>query len=335
MTTRRATITSLGRFVPEKVLTNEDLERMVETSNDWILERTGIRERHVAEKGVATSDLAAAAAKEILARRGLDPDDIHVIIVGTVTPDTIFPSTACRVQEKIGASHAWGFDLSAACCGFVYALTTGAQMVASGAHERALIIGGDVMSSIINYEDRSTCILFGDGAGGVLLEATEDDEGGIIDFNNWVDGSGGRFLHMPGGGSLNPPSEETIRKRMHYVHQDGRQVFKYAVRQGAAASLELLKRNGYSSSDVTLLVAHQANQRIIDATAERLGLPPEKVIKNIQNFGNTTAGTIPLALWDAHEEGRLNKGDLVLLCAVGAGYTVGSCLIRWTGLRTE
>ena len=243
MTTRRATITSLGRFVPEKVLTNEELERMVETSNDWILERTGIKERHIADKGVATSDLAVAAAKEILARRGLEPDDIPLIIVGTVTPDTIFPSTACRVQEKLGASRAWGFDLSAACCGFLYALTTGAQLVASGAHERALIIGGDVMSSIINYKDRSTCILFGDGAGGVLLEASEDDEGGIIDFNNWVDGAGGRFLHMPAGGSLNPPTEETVRNKMHYVHQDGRQVFKYAVRQGAAASLELLKRN--------------------------------------------------------------------------------------------
>lgn len=335
MTTRRATITSMGRFVPEKVLSNADLERLVETSNDWILERTGIQERHIVEKGVATSDLATAAAKDMLARRGLSPDDIPVIIVGTVTPDTIFPSTACRVQEKLGASRAWGFDLSAACCGFVYALTTGAQLVASGAHDRALVIGADVMSSIIDYSDRTTCILFGDGAGAILLEASEDGESGVIDFNNWVDGSGGKYLHMPGGGSLNPPSEETIRNKMHYVHQDGRQVFKYAVRQGAEAALELLERNGYSSSDVSLLVAHQANQRIIDATADRLRLPPEKVIKNIQKFGNTTAATIPLALWDAHEEGRLQKGDLVLLCAVGAGFTVGSCLIRWTGLRSD
>jgi 3-oxoacyl-[acyl-carrier-protein] synthase-3 len=325
----------MGRFVPEKVLTNTDLERLVETSNEWILERTGIQERHIVEKGVATSDLATAAAKDMLARRGLTPDDIPVIIVGTVTPDTIFPATACRVQEKLGASRAWGFDLSAACCGFVYALTTGAQLVASGAHDRALVIGADVMSSIIDYTDRTTCILFGDGAGAILLEVAEDSEGGVIDFNNWVDGSGGKYLHMPGGGSLNPPSEETVQKKMHYVHQDGRQVFKYAVRQGAEAALELLKRNGYASSDVSLLVAHQANQRIIDATADRLGLPPEKVIKNIQKFGNTTAATIPLALWDAYEEGRLKKGDLVLLCAVGAGFTVGSCLIKWTGLRSK
>jgi 3-oxoacyl-[acyl-carrier-protein] synthase-3 len=198
-----------------------------------------------------------------------------------------------------------------------------------------LVIGADVMSSIIDYTDRTTCILFGDGAGAILLEVAEDSKGGVIDFNNWVDGSGGKYLHMPGGGSLNPPSEETVQKKMHYVHQDGRQVFKYAVRQGAEAALELLKRNGYASSDVSLLVAHQANQRIIDATADRLSLPPEKVIKNIQKFGNTTAATIPLALWDAYEEGRLKKGDLVLLCAVGAGFTVGSCLIQWTGLRSE
>ncbi len=334
MTTRRATITSLGRFVPEKVLTNLDLEKLVKTSHEWIMERTGIRERHIAEKGTATSDLAAAAARNVLERRGLTPEDVELIIVGTVTPDMLFPSTACLVQKKLGAPRAWGFDLSAACCGFVYSLSTASQLVASGAHDRVLVIGADVMSSIINYEDRTTCILFGDGAGAVLLEATEDG-GGILDFNNWVDGAGGKYLYMPAGGSLNPPSAETVAKKMHYVHQDGRQVFKYAVRQGTAAALELLKRNGFTASDVSLLVAHQANNRIIDATADRLELAPEKVIKNIEKFGNTTAATIPLALCDAQEEGRLNEGDLVLLVSVGAGFTVGSCIMRWTGLKNS
>jgi 3-oxoacyl-[acyl-carrier-protein] synthase-3 len=307
---------------------------MVDTSNEWILARTGIQERHIVDKGVATSDLAAAAAKDMLSRRGLDPDDIPAIILGTVTPDMMFPSTACLVQDKIGASRAWGFDISAACCGFVYALTTGVHLITGGAHERVLVIGADVMSSIIDYTDRATCVLFGDGAGAVLLEPTEDENGGFLDFNNRIEGAGGRFLHMPGGGSLNPPSEETVAKKMHYVHQDGRQVFKYAVRRGAEAAIELLERNNYASSDVDLLVAHQANQRIIDALGERLGLPPEKVIKNIHKFGNTTAATIPLALWDAHEEGRLKEGDLVLIWSVGAGFTIGCCLMRWPGLKS-
>jgi 3-oxoacyl-[acyl-carrier-protein] synthase-3 len=332
MTVRRATITALGRFVPEKVLSNFDLEKMVDTSNEWILERTGIQERRIAEKGVATSDLAAAAARDMLERRGLTPDDISAIILGTVTPDMMFPSTACLVQDKIGANYCWGFDISAACCGFVYALTTGAHLIASGAHDRVLVIGADVMSSIIDYEDRATCVLFGDGAGAVLLEPTEKDNCGFLDFNHRIEGAGGQFLYMPGGGSLNPPSEETVAKKMHYVHQDGRQVFKYAVRRGAEAALELLRRNDYSSSDVDLLIAHQANQRIIDALGERLGLPPEKIIKNIHKFGNTTAATIPLAFWDAHEEGRLKEGDLVLIWSVGAGFTIGCCLMRWTGL---
>jgi 3-oxoacyl-[acyl-carrier-protein] synthase-3 len=334
MKIRRAAITALGRFVPEKVLSNYDLEKIVATSNEWIVERTGIQERRIVDKGVATSDLAAAAARDLLARRGLTPDDIPTIIVGTVTPDMMFPSTACLVQDKIGATRAWGFDLSAACCGFVYALTTGAQMIASGAQERVLVIGADVMSSIVDYTDRATCILFGDAAGAVLLEPAENEESGFVDFNHRIEGAGGRFLYMPGGGSLNPPSEETVAKKMHYVHQDGRQVFKYAVRRGAEAAMELLRRNDYTSSDVSLLVAHQANERIIDATAERLNLPPAKVIKNIRKFGNTTAATIPLALWDAHEEGRLKEGDLVLIWSVGAGFTIGCCLVRWTGLKT-
>ena len=324
----------MGRFLPEKVLSNFDLEKMVNTSNEWILARTGIRERHIVDKGVATSDLAAAAARDMLARRGLAPDDIGTIIVGTVTPDMMFPSTACLVQDKIGASRAWGFDISAACCGFVYALTTGAQLIASGAQDRVLVIGADAMSSIIDYTDRTTCVLFGDGAGAVLLEPSEDEDGGLLDFNHRIEGAGGQYLYMPGGGSLNPSSEETVAKKMHYVHQDGRQVFKYAVRRGSEAALALLERNNYTASDIALLIAHQANQRIIDALGERLGFPPEKIIKNIHKFGNTTAGTIPLVLWDAHEEGRLNKGDLILIWSVGAGFTIGCCLLRWTGLKS-
>ncbi len=331
---RRASITALGRFVPKNTLTNKDLEKIVETSDDWIVERTGIRERHIADQGVATSDLAAAAARDLLERRGLAPDDIELIIVGTITPDMFFPATACLVQDKLGASRAWGFDLSAACCGFVYALTTGAHFVASGTHERVLVIGADLMSSIINYQDRATCVLFGDGAGAVLLEPADDEEGGLIDFNHYVEGSGGMYLYMPGGGSANPASAETVAKKMHYVHQDGRQIFKYAVRQTYEASSALLERHGLTPSDVSLLVAHQANARILDAAAERLGLPDEKVIKNIDKFGNTTAATIPLALWDAQEQGRLKPGDLILMASVGAGLTVGSCLMRWTGLKS-
>ena len=331
---RRATITALGRFVPEKVLTNADLEKMVDTSNEWILERTGIRERHIAEPGVATSDLATEAARRALEQRGLAPDDVELIIVATVTPDMLFPATACLVQDKLGANRAWGFDLSAACCGFLYALTTGAHFVASGTHRRVLVIGADVMSSIVDYEDRATCVLFGDGAGAVLLEPAEEGEGGLMDFNHHVQGSGGFFLYMPGGGSLNPASAETVAKKMHYVHQDGRQVFKYAVRKTCEASATLLERHKLTASDISLLVAHQANARILDAAAERLGLPPEKVIKNIDKYGNTTGATIPLALADAQEQGRLKPGDLILMVSVGAGLTVGSCLMRWTGLRS-
>ena len=329
---RRATITSIGRFVPEKVLTNADLERMVDTSNEWILERTGIRERHIAEPGVGTSDLATEAARQALERRGIAASEVDLIIVATVTPDMLFPATACLVQDKLGANHAWGFDLSAACCGFLYALTTGAHFISAGAHERVLVIGADVMSSIIDYEDRTTCVLFGDGAGAILLEAAANG-GGLLDFNHHVQGSGGFYLYMPGGGSLHPASTETVAKKMHFVHQDGRQVFRYAVRQTYEASASLLERHKLTPADISLLVAHQANGRILDAAAERLGLPPEKVVKNIDKYGNTTGATIPLALADAQEQGRLKPGDLILMVSVGAGLTVGSCLIRWTGLR--
>jgi 3-oxoacyl-[acyl-carrier-protein] synthase-3 len=326
---RRAKISSIGTYVPPGVLTNADLEKMVDTTDAWIVERTGIHTRHIAGKGVGVSDMAAVAAKQCLERRGIAPTEVEAIIVATVTPDMMFPATACLVQNKIGATGAWGFDLSAACSGFVYALQVGAKLVESGAHSKVLVIGGDVMSSIMDYTDRSTCILFGDGAGAVLLEPAAEGEVGIIDFVHEIDGSGGPALNMPGGGSLNPPTHETVDKKMHYVHQDGQAVYKYAVRKMAEASENVITRNGLKGSDLKLLIPHQANKRIIMSTAERLGLGPENVVINIDRFGNTTAGTIPLAMQTAIEEGRLKKGDLILLASVGAGFTVGACLLRW------
>lgn len=325
----RAKITALGTYVPPRVLTNHDFEKMVETSDEWILTRTGIRERHAVDKGVATSDMATEAAKCALAQRGLGPKDIDAIIVATVTPDMFFPSTACLVQHKLGADGVWGFDLSAACSAFVYALQAGAQFVMSGTHKRVLVIGSDTMSSILDYTDRATCILFGDGAGAVILEAAEDGVG-IIDFQHEIDGSGGCSLYMPGGGSLNPSTHETVDKKMHFVHQDGQAVFKYAVKKMGEVCEKLLSRNGVTAADIDCFIPHQANQRIIKATADRVGLAPEKVIINIDRYGNTTAATIPLAMQTAREEGRLKKGDLVLLASVGAGFTVGATLLRWT-----
>jgi 3-oxoacyl-[acyl-carrier-protein] synthase III len=325
----RAKITALGTYVPPRVMTNADFEKIVETSDEWIISRTGIRERHVVDKGVATSDLAVEAAKCALAERGIDAGEIEVIVVATVTPDMLFPSTACLVQHKLGIKGVWGFDLSAACSAFVYALQTGAQFVATGAHKKALVIGADVMSSILDYTDRATCILFGDGAGAVLLEPSEDDSG-IIDFEHEIDGSGGCSLYMPGGGSLHPSTHETVDKKMHVVHQDGQAVFKFAVKKMAEVCETLLERNGVKPADIDCFIPHQANQRIIKATAERLGLKPEGVIINIDRYGNTTAGTIPLAMQTAREDGRLKKGDLVLLASVGAGFTVGATLLRWT-----
>jgi 3-oxoacyl-[acyl-carrier-protein] synthase III len=327
--TVRAKITALGTYVPPRVLTNADFEKMVETSDEWILSRTGIRERHVVDKGVATSDLGVEAAKRALAERGLDANEIEAIVVATVTPDMLFPSTACLVQHKLGIKSTWGFDLSAACSAFVYALQTGAQFVISGAHKKVLVIGSDVMSSVLDYTDRATCILFGDGAGAVILEPAEDGEG-LIDFVHEIDGAGGCALYMPGGGSLHPSTRETVDKKMHFVHQDGQAVFKFAVRKMGEACEKVLARNGVKASDIDCFIPHQANQRIIAATAERLGLSPQKVIINIDRYGNTTAGTIPLAMQTAREEGRLKKGDLVLLASVGAGFTVGATLLRWT-----
>ncbi len=325
----RAKISALGTYVPPRVLDNADLERMVDTNNEWIMSRVGIRERHIVDKGVCTSDLAVAAAKKALAQRGFEPSQIEAIIVGTVTPDMLFPSTACIVQDKLGAKGAWGFDLSAACSAFLYTIQVGAQFIASGAHQRVLAIGSDVMSSIIDYTDRATCVIFGDGAGAAILEPATDDSEGLIDFIHEVDGSGGQFLYMPGGGSLHPSTKETVEKKMHYVHQDGQQVFKFAVRKQAELCLKLLERNGLKGSDIDVFIPHQANLRIINATAERLGLRKESVVVNIDRYGNTTAGTIPLAMGTAIEEGKLKKGSLVLLASVGAGFTIGSALLRW------
>jgi 3-oxoacyl-[acyl-carrier-protein] synthase-3 len=322
-----AKITGVAGCVPPKVLTNADLEKMVATNDEWIRTRTGIRERHIVEKGTPTSHLAVEAAKLLLAQTKTDPAEIDMIVLATVTPDMMFPATACLVQDRLGAKNAWGFDLSAACAGFAYALTVGAQF-AVGAHKKVLVIGSDTMSSIIDYKDRGTAILFGDGAGAVLLEPAADGEG-ILDFKHDVDGSGGNFLYMPGGGSLNPPTHETVDKNMHVVHQEGSQVFKYAVRRMAELAVELLERNGFKSEDLALVVPHQANLRIIRAMQERLGIDDCKVMVNIDRYGNTTAGTIPLGLRDAVAQGRLRKGDLVVLVAVGAGYTTGGVLLRW------
>jgi 3-oxoacyl-[acyl-carrier-protein] synthase-3 len=323
-----AKISGVAGYVPPKVLTNADLEKMVETNDEWIRTRTGIRERHIAEDGTASSHLATEAAKALLAKTSTDPSEIDLIIVATVTPDMFFPATACLVQDRLGAKRAWGFDLSAACSGFAYALTVGAQFVGSGAHRKVVVIGSDVMSSILNYNDRATCVLFGDGAGAVLLEPAKDGEG-ILDFSHDVDGSGGQYLYMPGGGSLHPSTHETIEKNMHVVHQEGSQVFKYAVRRMAELAACLLERNGFTSDDLALVVPHQANLRIIRAMQQRLGVDDSKVMVNIDKYGNTTGGTIPLGLRDAVEQGRLRKGDLVLLAAVGAGYTTGGLLMRW------
>jgi 3-oxoacyl-[acyl-carrier-protein] synthase-3 len=325
---QRAKITAVGCFAPPGILTNDDLTKLVETSDKWIFERTGIKRRHVASPEVATSDLAVEAAKAALEESGTDAADLDAILVCTVTPDMMFPATACLVQHRIGARRAWGFDLVAACSGFVYGLTTAAHLVAAGTHNKVLVIGADVMTRIIDYTDRTTCVLFGDGAGAMMVERADGDSLGFIDFLNEVDGSGGCALYMPAGGSRQPASHETVDNRLHYVKQDGQQVFKYAVRKMFDVCAELLKRNGLKPDDVTLMIPHQANQRIIDAVAERLGLA-DRVVVNIAEYGNTTAATIPLATRDALDQGKLRKGDMVLFAAVGAGYTVGANLWRW------
>jgi 3-oxoacyl-[acyl-carrier-protein] synthase III len=323
-----AKISALGCHVPAGVLTNQDLEKIVETNNQWIVERTGISERHIAPPEIATSDMAVEAARIVLAQRGIDAAEIDVIIVCTVTPDMLFPATACLVQDRIGAHGAWGFDLVAACSGFIYGLTTAAHFVMAGTHKKVLVIGADTMSRILDYTDRSTCILFGDAAGAMLVEPCDDGDG-FIGFKNEIDGSGGDYLKMPAGGSRMPATKETIERRMHFVKQDGGQVFKYAVRKMEELCTGLLEKHNLTTKDVKLLIPHQANRRIITSVAERLGMDLEHVIINIDRFGNTTGATIPLATRDAVESGKLKKGDLVLFAAVGAGLTAGANLWRW------
>ncbi len=331
---RRAKISALGTYVPPDVLTNKDLEKLVDTNDQWILDRTGIRERHVLAKGLGVSDMCVEAAKRCLAARGgasggMAASELEVIIVGTVTPDMMFPSTACLVQDKIGAKGAWGFDVSAGCSGFVFALQAGVKLVESGAHKKVMVIGADANTRMTDYTDRTTCVLFGDGSGAVLIEPAEEGEIGFIDYVNEIDGSGGVSLNLKGGGSLNPSSHETVDKKMHYIYQDGPAVYKFAVRKMAEAATKVLERNGVTGADLGCFIPHQANKRIITATADRLGMDPERVIINIEKYGNTSAGTIPLAMETAIEQGKLKKGDLVLLAAVGAGFTVGATLLRW------
>lgn len=326
----RAKISALGSYVPPRLLTNDDLSKMVETNDRWIVERTGIRERHIADPETATSDMALKAAQAALEERGIAPSDLDAILVCTVTPDMLFPATACLVQNRLGAAGAWGFDLVAACSGFVFGLTTAASMVMSGMHGKVLVIGADTMSRILDYTDRTTCILFGDGAGAMLVEATEEPGLGFIGHLNEIDGSGGQYLKMPAGGSRLPASAQTVEQGLHYVKQDGQQVFKYAVRKMYEMCDCLLKRHGFTPADVKLLIPHQANKRIITATADRLGLPEDRVVLNIDKYGNTTAATIPLATVDAVKDGRLQRGDLVLFAAVGAGYTAGANLWHWS-----
>jgi 3-oxoacyl-[acyl-carrier-protein] synthase-3 len=325
----RAKISGAAFHAPEKVVTNHDLEKILDTSDEWIRTRTGIRERHIAAKGEAASDLAAAAARKLLHHRGIEAAEIDCIIVATVTPDMFFPSTACVLQDKIGAVNAWGFDLSAACAGFVFATATAAQFVHSGAYSRVLVVGADVMSSIMDPADRNTFVLFGDAAGAILVEPCGSGEEGILDFILRCDGSGGKYLFMPGGGSLNPATRETVERKLHYIQQDGRAVFKNAVAGMAQLSAEILERNGLPASMLALYVPHQANMRIIDAAVERMGIDPARVARNIERFANTTAATIPIGLAEAREEGRVRRGDYVLMATFGAGFTAGSLLFRW------
>ena len=326
---RPVKIAALATYVPPRVMTNADLEKLVDTNDEWIRQRTGVVERHVVDSGVGTSALVVPAAQQAVAQAGLTPDDIDLIVVGTTTPDTVFPSTACLIQHQIGASNAWGFDLGAACSGFTYALTTAAELVSTGSHRHALAIGADVMTSILDYEDRATCVLFGDGAGAVVVSPANDDEPAIIDFAHEIDGSGGPALCLPAGGSLRPASHETVDQRLHFIRQDGQAVFKFAVRKTTEICKRILEKNEIGVDQLDLFVSHQANKRIIMSAAERLGLDEKKVVVNIERYGNTTGATIPLALNDSIADGRLNKGDLVLLASVGAGFTVGSVLLRW------
>ena len=324
----RATITATAKYLPKKTLSNQDLEKMVDTTNEWIISRTGIENRHIVDDGEATSDMATQIAKQLLEKSGKSPQDIDLILVATSTPDFPVISTAALVQDKIGAINAWGYDIVAACTGFIYAMETGAKLIESGRYKNVIVIGSDTMSSIIDYTDRNTCVIFGDGGGGVILEPTQRDIG-ILDSILHIDGSGNKYLTVPAGGSFNPASKETIDKRMHYLYQDGKTVYKFAVKNMADVSKRILDNNNLNGSDIKLFIPHQANIRIIDAAAKRCGLKDEQVLININKYGNTTAGTIPIALDEAVETNRLDEGDLLLLSTFGAGFTWGSMLIRW------
>jgi 3-oxoacyl-[acyl-carrier-protein] synthase-3 len=325
---QRAAITGVASYVPDRILTNAELARTLDTSDDWIVTRTGIRERRVGGPGETTSAMGAEAVRRLMLSRNLEPDSIDALLVATVTPDMLFPATACLIQDQLGLTRTWGFDLSAACSGFLYALTAGAQLVATGAHRRVIVVGADLMSSIIDPQDRTTAVLFGDGAGAVLLEPAEPGYG-ILDFHHRVDGSGRHDLLMPAGGSLLPPSVATVNARQHFLKQNGKVVFKFAVSQMVGSIQVLLERHGLKPADVALVVPHQANQRILDAVAERLGVPHERVASVLACYGNTTGATLPLALHAAVEAGRVQRGDLVVFAAVGAGFTAGATLVRW------
>ena len=323
-----AVITALGMYVPDKIYDNKYFEKIVDTSDEWIKSRTGISERRILENG-ATSDLATGAAKNLLEKYNIKPEDIDVIIVSTVTPDMFFPATACLVQDNIGAKNAWGFDLSAACSGFIYGFHVGASLIETGRYKKVMVIGADKMSSITDYTDRNNCILFGDAGAAVLLEPTEDKNYGLQDSLLHCDGSGREALYMKGGGSLNPPSHETVDKKMHFIFQDGKAVFKVAVKGMADISYEIMQKNNLAAEDVAYLVPHQANLRIIDATAERMGISKDKVMINIDRYGNTTAATIPLCLVEYFRDGKVKKGDKLILSSFGAGYTYGACYLVW------
>ncbi len=326
---RKAVVTGVGHYAPKKILSNKDLEKMVETNDEWIVSRTGIRERRILEDGKGSSFMGYHAAKMILEERNISPEEIDLIIVATVTPDTVFPSTACRIQDMLGATNAWGFDLNGACTGYIFALSTAAQFIENGSHNKVLVIGSDKMSAITDYTDRSTCILFGDAGAAILLEPSEEEDYGVLDWILHCDGSGGEYLYMLGGGSLYPASHETVDKKMHYLYQDGRTVFKFAVTKMADISVEILEKNGLTGKDVKFFIPHQANLRIIDAAARRMGLDESQVVINIDRYGNTTAATIPLALSEVYHDQKLQRGDYIVMAAFGAGFTWGSLLLRW------
>ena len=325
----KAIITGIGHYVPDRKLTNKDLEKMVDTNDEWITTRTGIKERRILEDDKGSAYMAVKASQVLLEQRRISADEIDLIIVATVTPDMMVPATAALVQEGLQANNSWGFDLNGGCTGFVCALATASQFIETGKHRKVLVIGSDKMSSILNYEDRNTCVLFGDAAGAVLVEPSPDDEGGIEDFALHLDGSGSKYLHMKAGGSLHPATHETVDQKMHYVYQDGRTVFKHAVTRMADVSVEILKKNRVNGNDISLLIPHQANLRIIDAVARKMELDPEKVVINIDKFGNTTAATIPLAMSEAYRNNRMQKGDWIVISAFGAGFTWGSMLLKW------